>query len=95
MGGVVSMGGMGQVGQVGAVQHQNPFNNRPTLGVLSFVALFDYEARTAEDLSFRKGECVYKFKWPMQLFQCAYWWPSLGCMQENLLKWGTLKEEVN
>lgn len=24
-------------------------------GALSFVALFDYEARTAEDLSFRKG----------------------------------------
>ena len=27
-------------------------------GALSFIALFDYDARTAEDLSFRKGECV-------------------------------------
>jgi len=25
-------------------------------GALSFIALFDYDARTAEDLSFRKGE---------------------------------------
>lgn len=37
----------------------NPFNRGPqaaTHGVaLTFVALFDYEARTAEDLSFRKG----------------------------------------
>lgn len=28
-------------------------------GALTFVALFDYEARTAEDLSFQKGKCVH------------------------------------
>ncbi len=39
----------------------NPFNRGPAMqnmgggGALSFVALFDYEARTAEDLSFQKG----------------------------------------
>lgn len=44
--------------------NSNPFNRgqAPNMGhpvggtgVLSFVALFDYDARTAEDLSFRKG----------------------------------------
>lgn len=44
--------------------HNNPFASRgqaqlgPPSGALTFVALFDYEARTAEDLSFRKGEYV-------------------------------------
>lgn len=42
----------------------NPFSRGPAVGptgggALTFVALFDYEARTAEDLSFRKGTfCV-------------------------------------
>ncbi len=44
--------------------HNNPFMSRGPAqslgppgggGALTFVALFDYEARTAEDLSFRKG----------------------------------------
>ena len=44
--------------------NSNPFSRGPAMpnmgvhmggGVLSFIALFDYDARTAEDLSFRKG----------------------------------------
>ena len=45
----------------------NPFQRGPAMqgtsggGALTFVALFDYEARTAEDLSFRKGisSCIW------------------------------------
>ncbi len=36
-------------------------------GALSFIALFDYDARTAEDLSFKKGKsglwCACGLKW--------------------------------
>ena len=72
--GVVGGGGQVRVNQgynrqpmhqqpVATPQGSNPFANRTvgpatTGGALTFVALFDYEARTAEDLSFRKGVCV-------------------------------------
>lgn len=60
---------MHQQGGMAQGNPNNPFINRtpgvmqsvgpPTTGgALTFVALFDYEARTAEDLSFRKGTCV-------------------------------------
>ncbi|XP_067097399.1 tyrosine-protein kinase fynb isoform X3 [Osmerus mordax] len=35
---------------------QGPLRNRGGTGVTQFVALYDYEARTEDDLSFRKGE---------------------------------------
>ena len=57
-----------QAGMVPQGNPNNPFMNRTQMqsvgpattgGALTFVALFDYEARTAEDLSFRKGKlCV-------------------------------------
>ena len=59
------MGGMHQQ-HMNPNAHNNPFMNRGPAqslgppgggGALTFVALFDYEARTAEDLSFRKGTC--------------------------------------
>lgn len=65
------MGGMHQQQQMMAGgnpnAHSNPFNRGPVIqslgppggGALTFVALFDYEARTAEDLSFRKGEWLW------------------------------------
>ena len=46
---------------MGNANAANPFMNRGPVapvgggGALTFVALFDYEARTAEDLSFHKG----------------------------------------
>lgn len=66
-GGQVHMGGGHPQGYnrqpVIAVQNMpgNPFRVGPATqsigggGALTFVALFDYEARTAEDLSFHKG----------------------------------------
>lgn len=54
----------------GPMQPNNPFQRANIVGggpvhippgggsgALSFVALYDYDARTAEDLSFAKGEC--------------------------------------
>ena len=35
---------------------ENEFQHTPVEQKLLFVALYDYEARTAEDLSFKKGE---------------------------------------
>lgn len=65
---VVAHAAGGYGGPMGGGAHQpmnaNPFSRGPAVpsvgapgggGALSFVALFDYDARTAEDLSFRKG----------------------------------------
>lgn len=60
----------------------NPFANRgpgvmpsgpaTTGGALTFVALFDYEARTAEDLSFRKGMVSFMMSLYVLVCPCLY-----------------------
>lgn len=70
-GGPVQIGHQQQPGGYGQprVMNQPPANANPFSpampsggppgggGAISFIALFDYDARTAEDLSFKKGEC--------------------------------------
>ncbi|XP_039512204.1 tyrosine-protein kinase fynb isoform X2 [Pimephales promelas] len=43
-------------GGVNTATHQGTLRSRGGTGVTLFVALYDYEARTEDDLSFRKGE---------------------------------------
>ena len=42
----------------GAVVTQSPSRPVDVTGIKSFVALYDYDARTDEDLSFKKGEVL-------------------------------------
>ncbi|KAK1171885.1 tyrosine-protein kinase Fyn isoform X2 [Acipenser oxyrinchus oxyrinchus] len=48
--------GMTVFGGVNSSSHTGTLRSRGGTGVTLFVALYDYEARTEEDLSFRKGE---------------------------------------
>ncbi|XP_029589764.1 tyrosine-protein kinase Fyn [Salmo trutta] len=48
--------GMTVFGGVNTSSHTGTLRTRGGTGVTLFVALYDYEARTEDDLSFRKGE---------------------------------------